>query len=384
MGKIFSDEDVIKYAETRLFGSNVKPEDVHQIHLHNGMLPSELEAELQWPPGEMPHDVPPLVEQENGREPIYFDHGELHIPQYSGFGRRRRYEEMVNAYMEANGKEDDYFVSHEREDDRRLTNIFYDNFAYDLVKALFVPDQVEEGVFESNDMKDVKTVIFGPTNAVEKNADVEVLEKGNSEYLDSQIVRIGEEMVLNLSYVYADQAGIIVDKMTREYEALYGGMDRQQDIRFFMFGRVGGLRGRRGEVIIPGAIIDETDLLQGRLVTYPFYNIVQPERIYMRGNLFSANSVINQTSEPLIQAANNWGCTCVEMEVREIVESINKSRRRYFVTLNIDFGFVGHVSDVPLYVRDDGTRDTLAEELDSDKGEQEAVRLIVEEIDGSS
>ena len=89
----FTPAQVKKYAETRLFGENVTPEMVVKIQLYNGTLPSALEERLQTL-GKQPRQV----QQENGREPIYYTPDRtLHIPQYSGFGRRRRYEEMIFA-----------------------------------------------------------------------------------------------------------------------------------------------------------------------------------------------------------------------------------------------------------------------------------------------
>ena len=43
---VMSPEKIVRYAETRLFGGNIHPEDVNAIHLHNGILPSHLEHML--------------------------------------------------------------------------------------------------------------------------------------------------------------------------------------------------------------------------------------------------------------------------------------------------------------------------------------------------
>ncbi len=376
--QVFSKKQIIKYAETRLFGSNVCADDVRDIELYNAVLPSHLEEILRA-------RVAPLTQanlrvqkavrvlQENGREPIFFSRkdvggkGSLHIPQYSGFGRRKRYEEMIKAYIQASGRRIS-FTSYELDGSRDKTNIYFDNYAYDFVKRLF-----GMGI-----MQDVSTIIAGPLEAVAKQA--KVVQEIPDEYLDAQVVEVAGKKVLNIGYVYADQSGIIVDKMMRKYEAMVAENEGHRDIKYFMFGRVGGLGGlNRGDVVIPDGILDETDLLAGRAYVYPFYNIIQPKRICMRGNLFNVNSIIDEDSETL-KSAYDWGCRCVEKEARETVESVNRAIRRYYGTLSIEFGFVGYVSDLPLYVHDNGERDTLAEELESDEGEQKAVGLILEEI----
>ena len=75
---IFTPEDLKLYAETRLFGNNVRPADVSSIRLYNGTLPSELIYMITSIRG----DDYVKVEQKNGREPLFFHDGVLFIPQY--------------------------------------------------------------------------------------------------------------------------------------------------------------------------------------------------------------------------------------------------------------------------------------------------------------
>lgn len=370
MTKIFTPKNVIKYAETRLFGSNIKPEHVKTIKLYNGMLPSELEISmLEW--------NFETVQQENGREPIYFNNGILFIPQYSGFGRRTRYEEMIKSYIYASQR-DIKFESKELNDDERKTNIEYDNLAYDFVTGLFVPDEKYENrrVFEGREINDITKVIFGPTKAVARQA--EVTAKGISEYLDSQIIKISNEPVLNISYVYSDQAGIIIDKIMREYDALARKKRKELEIDLYMFGRVGGLKPglKRHDLVYPTYILDEDVVNLSADGKQPIHNIIGREP---SGISLNVASVINEKISTLTMA-RVAECVCVEMELMETAGAINRARIRYRKSpgknygLNINFHFVGHVSDIPL------EGDTLADELDSDEGEQAAVTKIVESI----
>jgi len=367
MTKILTPEKIIRYAETRLFGDNVRPHNVKVIELHNGVLPSSLEEMLNQRCGGFQR-----VLQENSREPIYFRDGRLFIPQYSGFGRRKRYESMIKAYLQVIG-EDIGFKSCELEGDERKTNIEYDNLAYDFVVGLFVPeDKYEDRRVFDTEIQGVTHVIFGSLDAVAKQADV--VERENTPYLGAQLVKIGEELVLNIGYVYADQAGIIIDKMLREYEALARKQNKKLRIGLYMFGRVGGLKDemKRHQLVSTAGIIDEVDLLQNRHHVYPMHNVLLSSPDRHRGLNLNVTSVIHETVEQLEQA-REWGCISIDMETRESVESVNRARRRY-EKLDINFGFMGYISDLPL------KGDTLADELDSDKGEQAAVAEIVKAV----
>src|SRR3989338_8885557 len=359
---VMSPEKIVRYAETRLFGGNIHPEDVNAIHLHNGILPSHLEHMLDSIAGQ----GYVRLAQQNEREPIFYKDGGLHIPQYSGFGRRRRYESVITAYIEASGR-DIAFRSLEFEGIPRKTDHAYDNFAYNFVEELF----------KTEPMHEFATVIFGPLGAVAKQA--RVLKERPDEYLPSQLVSVTGRNVLNIGYIYSDQVGILIDKMLIEYNAIARQLNRHMTIPMYMFGRVGGLGKtmRRHDLVFPTSIIDSTDLNDGQVFIHQMNNILAGEQRFVGPNL-NVNMVIGQTIELLQRAASrNIGCVCVEMETREAVDSVNQGRRRYTGTLRQEFGFVGHVSDLPL------KGDTLDKELDSDRGEQAAVATILASIASS-
>lgn len=354
---IFSPEAVVTYAETRLFGQNVSAEKVHSINLHNGVLPSKLEHMLESVGGRFER-----VTQENGREPLYFQAGGLHIPQYSGSGRRRRYEQMIGAYLKASNR-NIKFRSLEADGGARKTYHAYDNFAYDFVKKLF----------EEKLMNNVARVIFGPLNAVAKQSTI--IQERPDEYLPSQIVKVNGKQTANLGYVFSDQAGILIDKMLIEYAALaIANENKESPVELFMFGKVGGLNKdmQRHDLVFPTGIVDDTDLKEGRTFVYPMHNVLATDQKFQGLNL-NVSAVINQTKEQLERGAD-YNCICVEMETRETVDAVNQGRRRYAEILGIEFGFAGYVSDMPLL------GDTLDRELDSNRGEQAALREIITHI----
>jgi hypothetical protein len=391
MTLVFTPDDKINYAERRLFGENVRPDEVRLIELHNGDLPSMLEQEISA------NGNYKRVIQSNGREPIYFQQstGTLYIPQYSGHGRARRYQRMIEEYIAESGRDISLYVCDANNEwgvrDPRQTNINYDNFSFDYSVGLFVPNAKyePERIFPSSDIGSIDTIIFGSTKAMAKQA--KLLEKGKSEYLDCQIVEIGGKKVLNVGYVYSDQAGRLLDNILREYDALAKKQDRDRNLNLFLFGEVGGLvQGlERNELVYPNGIIDERDLLEPDLPNrgefiYPMHNILaegRPSGLNLNVN----SSILDETLETLSLAADK-GAICTDMELMEMVGSINKARTRYLVSsspkvmpgLEIRFGFVGYVSDLPL------KGDTRAEELADDSGEKAAVSAIISHITSSS
>jgi hypothetical protein len=351
---ILAGDKLRRYAERRLFGQNVEPKDVHHIVIHNGLLPSEVRSLLGT--------TTPLV-QVTPREPLYFKDGVLHIPQYSGFGRQNRYERLIDAYIEVS----DHAITREsayRGDDPGQAAVFYENFAYDLLKPLFL----------SGMMDDVQALIFGNISASAKS--IPGKDVGN-EYLDTRLLDISGKKALNLNYVYADQAGILTSKALRWFNALAQRQQRVLTTDIFMFGKVGGLSEHmhRHDLVYPQGVINQPDMdrtLEEKLLVTPMHNILADSGGHSGWNL-NVMSVLDETKEMLEQARSN-GCICAEMETFEVVSALNVARNRYRGRLNVEFGFVGYVSDNPLL------GDTLDIELDSDLGEQRAVQRILERM----
>ena len=360
MTYVMSTEDMKAYTEMRITGDNFPASEIREVALHQGMLPSMVQSELGT-------NAVPVI-QTQGREPLFRVGHALHIPQYSGFARGRRYMRMLERYKKECRPDLEIRVEYPR-GSRREANINFDNFAYDFKAGLFVPEGRYESrrVFPNHDIKDVRTIVFGPCQALAEHGSV--IAKGQSEYLDALLLNIHGNPVLSLGYVYGDQAGILIDKMLREYDAIAG--DAKIPLNIFMFGRVGGLdrEMERHDIAFPTGIINDGDFQRGRARVYPVHNVFE------RGlwNSLNVPSVVDQTTEQLLRA-REAGCSIVEMEAFEAAQSINRARERYSDSLNVHFGYVGHVSDVPLQ------GDTLAKELDSDEGEQRAVERIVQHI----
>src|SRR3989344_3219975 len=143
---VFTEEQLMNYAKTRLSGQNVSLEEIEKIRLHNGTMPNQLEALL----AAAVEDYEKVI-QENGREPLFYVSKlkTLHIPQWSGTRRSERYQDMIRAIAPQLGID---FKSLVCERSKRKTVINYSNFAYDFIKGFILSRKGEIP----------NTVIFGP------------------------------------------------------------------------------------------------------------------------------------------------------------------------------------------------------------------------------
>lgn len=359
-----NNEQVIKYAKTRLFGKNVRCNWIKEIHQFDAYLDSMLINHMK----ENNLDFK-KVEQENGRENIYFvkDKNALFFAQSSGFGRSRRYESMINAYIAASKKDIKYEIHYP--DNDPLNTINFSNFAFDLSTGLFVPKEKYEAnrVFENDDIKDITKIVFGSTDAVAKQA--EVVARGNSEYIDAQIVKLGGRRILNIGYVYSDQARFILNNLLHAYNSYAISNKKKLNIDVLMFGKVGGLEDslERHDLVYPTCIINSGD----KDWHQSHFDNALIDKDGVDGINLNVKTVIGQDIKTL-EYAKLAGCVCVEMECKESLDAINNTREWYDHNLDIKFGFVGYVSDRPL------KGDTLADELEGDEGEQAAVKKALD------
>jgi hypothetical protein len=368
MKPIFTPEKVIEYAHARYSGNNVNLDEINKVEQHNGSLPPMLEQELIHRFGDFSR-----VGQEHYKEPLYVVEKTLFQPQYSSVERGKRCKRTIEKYIEASGRKDLVHEVYEYNSQERRTLQQYENFAYDFVAGLFVPEKTYEDrrVFGSFEINDIDKIIFGPLDAVKEQA--RVVHKGESRYLDAQIVEIGGEPVLNLGYVYGKQGGIIINKMTREYKALAEKANRERNIDIYMFGRVGGLKEgmKLHDLIFPTSIIDWSRLKHGNTRKYPIENLLNStgfERV-----ILNVTSVLDETEEQLLEA-RECGCIGLEMELRSTSMAVDQACNDYEDRLRVRLGFVGHVSDLPM------EGDTLGTYRDCSEGEQAAVAEIVDSI----
>jgi hypothetical protein len=387
MTSIFTPDQVVKYAETRYFTRLddskidlkpdhviIRPEDVETIELHNGKLESVLRDEVLKRTGTVKYVIQP-----NGREQIFYSKGTLFVPQFSGVSRENRYIEMAKAYLDASRKRMWFEKHYPNNDPAEAVHKYSDN-AHDFIVGSFVRlDKHEDRrVFENDTVADIDTIIFGHMKSFASMS--EVLKTGRSEYLKAQILNIDGKRAFNIGDVYGDQANMLTSKWLLEQYSMAKRDGKRKDLWIYVTGRAAGLLDsmERHDIICPNWIINNHHLKQGNNhPRYPINNMLAPtdRDIYS----LHVDSVINETIEELEEARKN-NVVGVEMELLHFMLAIIEAEATYSDYLNINVGFVYHVSDLPLKVRDNGQRDTLADELDSDKGERETVKMILSNI----
>ena len=370
---ILSREKMITYAENRLFtnlSSNtclkpgeiiVTPDMVNTIELHNGIHGSQLEQTIRERYGE-----PKIVAQSNAREPIYYRNNCIFISQTSGINRQERYVDTILTYIKASRRKIK-FKQHYLNNSIRQTNIHYEFYAYDFVVGLIVPESKHEDrrIFPEHDAKHIDRIIFGNLDAVAKQAD-NIVARVKTDYLDAQIVRINNQDVLSIGYVYGDQASYLIDKLLREYASLAAEERVKRTIDLFFFGRVAGIKQgmKPNDLVFPTATINEKDLFEHSPPKKHFQNMLASgDRECVN---LDANSVVGETFE-MLKLARAAGCKSVDLEVRKTAASAEREREIHHKNLNLRLHLVGHVYDIPL---DDLT---IEEEIDCEEGEQKAV-----------
>jgi len=360
--RIISGDNLHNYIDTRLFGSNVRPENVKKICLHNGFLPSQLITLLKQFSSPFT-----LVEQENAREPIFFSKDVLHIPQYSSLGRQGRYEDMCDIAVQEVFPEIE-FQSYFFGNDASNIRLRYEALARDLVNDIFSNGHIDE----------VDNIIFGPLEAVAQEA--EVIKAVDNEYLPYQFVDVDGKTTLNLGYVYETQLKYLIKSIADHFYGRAISKDEKKSLNFFLFGRAAAIDKEEesddslkiNDLVTPVTSLDEFELRYKKPMGFSLSNILASEG--ERGANLSASSVVNQTKETLLKALH-YGCICAEMEERAGIEGVIESNRNYNREpkeyVHSRFGCALHISDRPLL------GETLATERNLKLGEQRAVRMIL-------
>ncbi len=275
--------------------------------------------------------------------------GVLYIAQPVSKVRGDRFVDML--YTGCVKEQDDWKVEVVASDDtpeKRITALTnYENRAYDFVKELSL---------KHNMLRDVDYVTFGPIKWMKKHTreddKVRVLEEHlDDDYLAHMITEvIGEDgesrKVLNIDYVFADQASNVIDKLLLTYHACTDDAD-SRSLHVLMYGKVGGIKDRLevNDMVFPNGLISEYDIVNGNSKHTPMYNVFED---YHGRDEF----ILNETSVPLqrrsvlIDGAKR-DCSIVEMEALHATLAINAGRNKYH-NLDINHGFATFISDTPL------------------------------------
>jgi hypothetical protein len=381
MKYILDDEKAYRYASTRLLGKEMSHQDINTLALYNAYMSKLLRGEMARQNISFSRII-----QENEREAIYHDeeNSKLLIAQPSSKERAVRYERMFERFSDVINKNFERktpinYEIHQRCsqetgcESEAVTNIEYDNMRHDFVVRMFLrePRYISGRIFPTMDVKDINTVIFGPLNALKRHS--KVIEEGRSDYLKSQIIEIEGKNALNIDYVYGSQGGGLIKKLSREFNEIAkqkSKKSKKSPLYIYYFGRAASLddKFRQNDIAFTTSITDWVSIERGYETVFNMENTFS-----RRGHkLLNVPSVIDQTYEQL-ELAKKLGCTFIEMEQREMMEAVFFANRNYD-KLDIHFGSVVHVSDLPLH------KITLADEFDCSLGEDRALEVIKENI----
>jgi hypothetical protein len=366
---VLNDKKALTYVENRLSGKNANIHDVQKIDLYRGFLHPDVEQQLSNK-GSFERVI-----QKSPREFIYIgEDGTLSICESSGMARGRRYETNIDRFLDITGHDIEFNRNLFPENDKTLLKHYYSNLAYDFVRRLYVPKKKYQAtrIFEDVDISSIDDFVVGPLDVVAKEA--EVVEIGNSNYLDCQVVRIKGKNILNLGYIYGDQAHFIFDKIFNQLSA----SNTARAVNVYVFGRVGALydEARINDLITPTGVINEEDINSGKTLIYPVDNILAGKG--KNGINLNVQSVINETVE-MCETAKQMGGVSIDLELLWFLLAQLNAKGSYQSKANgnnleINLGYIGHVSDMPLQ----GI--TIEQELKDDKGAKKAFNVIAEHI----
>lgn len=367
---------------------NLLKETVNRFVIHNGSLGSEVLEEYDGGLREMDLNL--------GRERVFLDEreGTMHIAQPVSKSRGERFEDMI--YTGCVLSCPDWNVSLESRllnDDRHHTLRRYSDLAYDFVKDVSLTHDKLDGI---------DFITLGPLKWFKKyGSDVDVIEENNNEYLNYMITEIEGKKTLNLDYVFSDQAKEIVDQLLRTYYGETPDHAERRRVNILMYGKVGGIAAPKNSYETVSKLLNDRDISLDEIrestelsqnindIVIPngivsTYDIEYNNDVHTRlANVFSREDkapdyILNSTSVPLqkistLQKGFQVGCNAVEMESHYATQVINTARSQ-FHNLEIRQGFVGFISDLPLY----GT--TLAENPDQRKGREKSVNVVEDHI----
>ncbi len=352
---ILSPEKLHKYVVKRLFAEGIANEELQQqkvIKPYIGFLPGELETILSEHP-ELPAPADMLIEQQNGREPIYNHDGITRIP-LAGESRMWRYLDMVRwttdcvpHFPEIYGEnakivfEPQYFGYSDTAAFRR-----FEELDWKLVNEVFS--------FKEQ-MGELKGIIFNSIGTVaatmiQKGVTAESIIKSEKrfsrEYLAYQFIPVGNGYVLNFDYSFGSQVGSIIENISKIYNKRIkqdNWPSSKLELAICLLGKAGSIDPdvHKGSIVLPNSLITaagETRQVDNELIELISGSI---------GPNFPQVSVINQRRSEL-ELGRKAGAKIVEMEMMDAVDGIRYIQRWHDKTIKPHFLYGTVVSDKPL------------------------------------
>jgi hypothetical protein len=250
--------------------------------------------------------------------------------------------------------------------DRNIAGLHLRDFGFELARSIF------ERVRQEGPQHRNVCILTGPHDAVplERVTDVEAPSNQNRDYLKWRTFRIGEQLVINLDYIFGDQASIVLGELYRRCNNEFP--ERSVDINVFHYGKVGGIGHglTLRDICVPTHVKDEENILLGRTEPHPLFNQLAFEGLEReifqgafdektpQGISVNTASVLAQTRENL-QMDRAAGGSFLEMEWLYLSNFFPSTFRNI---RGFNLHLAGAVSDLPL------AGDTLATGVDLNDG----------------
>ena len=231
-------------------------------------------------------------------------------------------------------------------------------FAFDLAdRILAETPPVPRGAQGTLDL------LIGPHQSLDIRGTRTVAQQEN-EYLNYRILRAGERTIINLDYIFADQALHVLSQLCSTLSAdTIDGRIGKTGVRVFHYGKIGLLRDdlRVGDICVPYAAVDESRIAEGDIHRSPIPNGLDPECDPATAASFACRigtapyrvvtvnsiSVLRQRRHAL-EMARDAGGDVIDMEWAAMASLIHGAKSAYPGIGRLRYCFAGIGSDRPL------------------------------------
>ncbi len=367
---VMGPEDVRTYA----FGRKLHPDKVVQeaqtagireVVIHNAKTAEEVRRNL----ASVRIDAQEYTPLKSNEVHFYVPNtGTLHVVNPRGVIRLKRDQQLVHALSHVLGRDLGLLVDHYTSDEEpphrfKQNESFvgepsraqhrFEHFAYKIVAD--VCDNLDRASVVGNSRLNL---LLGPHSSL--NLEDVVVEHGSkNDYLNFRILRIGDEVVVNFDYIFADQARNILHKLCSVVSAEFEGAG--VDINIFHYGKIGILNQHAeiGQIVVPTGAMEEHNLQRGVSKVFPIHNQLVSNlgvadrftelvgQMPYEGITVNTISVLGQTRESL-EAARRAGGRFLDMEWL-VMSGIDIGAESLYPNLGaIRYFFAGVGSDKPL------------------------------------
>ncbi|MBI5389863.1 hypothetical protein HZB02_00050 [Candidatus Woesearchaeota archaeon] len=363
--KLHQDHGIRSHQERNLQG----------IILHNGYRTEEVERDMRRYKFSGSAYFP-----ERSTERHFYDqhNGVLHVVNPRGMIRLERDKDLVEALQEVWGRTLELEIDHYQGNAAKAQDRFM-HFAFNLADEMI--QNLEGSIYNGSTL----FILMGPYHALAEQH-LKISKQNTNDYLNYRILHVGGKTVLNLDYIFGDQAEHVLSKLYGTISASYTGVR----INVFHYGKIGTVERHLeiGDVGIPTGALDDHRLEQRRIS--PIWNQLALDtearsfleqrtgRTAIEGKTVNTISVLRQTTE-ILQQAKEAGGSFLDMEWAVMASLDHASNSRYPNLGEVKHFFAGVVSDNPLMGKNLGN---IPHPYDYEANLAEAMVKLIEHIEG--